>query len=248
MAKKVFVDDDPSILEVVGDLTKGTDVLVLDDPQEAVKAAKGAEVLVSDLQMPGMNGAQVIYNAKHDNPKLRAYLFTLAANELKKREPDPLKKIDVVDVYDKTEINTMFSEALGLDIDVLGKVPYLFPEDAVDLIGELGVADIEGRTIKMPYKIVKMIPKRKDQKNIILLSDYSTKELDAAMRRVFKFVAKIDGEFHNTTSYPEAIALIYRHSPNVLALIDSEMGDYMGSARSSANHNLSHVHLNLAKV
>ncbi|NIP40454.1 MAG: response regulator [Candidatus Aenigmarchaeota archaeon] len=244
MPEVVFVDDDPAILEVVGDLTKGWNIEVFDNPREALKASKKAFRLVSDLSMPEMNGLQVIYEARKENPNLQAFLYTLAAEKIKNERPELLKQAGIApyQVYDKTQINELFGEVFGLHEDVLEKVPYLFPEDADDFVTKLEKAGNEVRKIKIPFKLIELIPKKEGIKYMVLLlkNIYAdNKEYNWSIKGAFEGKEIEDAQI--TGKYSDAIALSYRHSPHVLTLVHDEVGDYMRSARGSADHGLGHI-------
>lgn len=77
MAKILIIDDDEAICKVMGKLLRanGHDVEVAGDGQAGVAAAlKGADLIICDLEMPGMGGHDVLTTLKK-NPKLEEVPF-----------------------------------------------------------------------------------------------------------------------------------------------------------------------------
>ena len=97
-AKIFIVDDEPDVLEVIAALLemKGHDARVFSDPKEAFDAFLGAEVkpslLISDYQMPKMNGMELLQLCKAEHPALRCISAsgTLRSEDMQKyvNQPD----------------------------------------------------------------------------------------------------------------------------------------------------------------
>lgn len=75
--KILVVDDEPDVLEVITDLLemKGHEVMAYSDPTEAFAAFMDETVkpnlLISDYQMPKMNGLELLQLCKAEHPALR---------------------------------------------------------------------------------------------------------------------------------------------------------------------------------
>ena len=95
MARVLLAEDDAAMLEMVrralhGD---GHDVVAAQDGQDALDAASAAgatfDVLLTDIEMPGLNGLALAGKAVALLPKLRVVLMTAYAGGV--TVPDPLK-------------------------------------------------------------------------------------------------------------------------------------------------------------
>src|SRR5687767_12795690 len=71
----LFVDDEPTVLELVALMFEGVadewDVLMAGNGQEALElmAKQPVQVVVSDMRMPGMSGAQLLTEVMQRYPK-----------------------------------------------------------------------------------------------------------------------------------------------------------------------------------
>lgn len=77
----VVVDDDPDVVGYVAKLLQsrgGCEVVTVTDPrlvEDAVRALD-ADVVVTDIQMPGMNGIELLATLRRDRPYLRVVVMT----------------------------------------------------------------------------------------------------------------------------------------------------------------------------
>ena len=78
MARKVLVvDDEPLVLDVVAIMLDdlGCDVEISSTPQEALRrlgSEPDIEILIADVNMPGLDGGKLAFRAKQIQPDLRA--------------------------------------------------------------------------------------------------------------------------------------------------------------------------------
>lgn len=81
----LFVDDDPNILKgFQRNLRKDFTVSVAEGGQQALELIQSSEpfaVIVSDMQMPGMNGAEFLYAAKKISPDSVRMMLTGNADQ-----------------------------------------------------------------------------------------------------------------------------------------------------------------------
>jgi DNA-binding response OmpR family regulator len=79
------VDDDERSLSIrkVTLQTRGYRVLTCDDPEDALECLRGGgiDLLIADLMMPKMNGAELIARAKEISPTLPTILFSGAVSQ-----------------------------------------------------------------------------------------------------------------------------------------------------------------------
>ncbi|HEX6997146.1 MAG TPA: HD domain-containing phosphohydrolase [Gammaproteobacteria bacterium] len=68
----LFVDDEPAVLEAIRrNLRRDFDVFTESDPRAALAALEGPEpfaVIVADMRMPGMDGVELLYQARKRSP------------------------------------------------------------------------------------------------------------------------------------------------------------------------------------
>lgn len=79
MARVIVVDDDPLAQRVLARiLAPAHEVRAFGDPAEALQelAARGADVLLTDLRMPGMDGLEVLARARELDPELLVFVVT----------------------------------------------------------------------------------------------------------------------------------------------------------------------------
>lgn len=81
MEKILVVDDDQLILQALSRIVRseGYEVIAHSDPIEALKE-RGFSVVVSDFNMPGMNGIELLGELKRSNPDSVRMLLTAAAD------------------------------------------------------------------------------------------------------------------------------------------------------------------------
>lgn len=81
----LFVDDEPSILGTVSRVLQGSpmNVLVANDGYEALEilARVSVDVLVSDVDMPGMNGFELVSRARREFPSTLRIMLTASSSE-----------------------------------------------------------------------------------------------------------------------------------------------------------------------
>ncbi|HLY63715.1 MAG TPA: HD domain-containing phosphohydrolase [Terriglobia bacterium] len=79
------VDDDPGINQLIGDKLRheGFSCVSYSNPEEALAACetKAFDILITDLQMPGMSGLQLIEEARKKNPR-SAYLVITGVDDI----------------------------------------------------------------------------------------------------------------------------------------------------------------------
>jgi DNA-binding NtrC family response regulator len=80
MIKVLIVDDEESILKGIKlNLGRTFDITLANGPNEALQAVKEEgpfEVVVSDMRMPGMDGATMLRTIKEANPEVMTILLT----------------------------------------------------------------------------------------------------------------------------------------------------------------------------
>jgi DNA-binding NtrC family response regulator len=80
MIKVLVVDDEESILKGIKlNLGRTFDITLANGPNEALQAVKEEgpfEVVVSDMRMPGMDGATMLRTIKEANPEVMTILLT----------------------------------------------------------------------------------------------------------------------------------------------------------------------------
>lgn len=81
MTKILLVDDEPELRNLIADgfQGRGYEVLTAGSAPEALKllsASSGIECMVSDIRMPGMNGIDLLKEAKSLYPKLKVILIS----------------------------------------------------------------------------------------------------------------------------------------------------------------------------
>ena len=82
----MIVDDDPVVRKVVGDLLamheawRGVGVFAPGPEALAAAAAHPPDVMVVDISMPGMSGAEVTRRALEDNPSIQVMAYTALAD------------------------------------------------------------------------------------------------------------------------------------------------------------------------
>jgi two-component system, OmpR family, response regulator len=80
MAKILVIDDEPGIRDLLDTLLswKGYDVVLADSGQKGLEIFRraGADVIVLDLKMPGMDGLTVLRQVRSLNPKQPVIILT----------------------------------------------------------------------------------------------------------------------------------------------------------------------------
>jgi two-component system cell cycle response regulator CpdR len=86
MSRRVLiVDDEPLLLEVTASMLEdlGCEVVTADSGAGALtrlKADERIEILITDVQMPGMNGYELVERARRARPELRVIVCSGRAN------------------------------------------------------------------------------------------------------------------------------------------------------------------------
>ena len=121
----LVVDDDPGTLNAikVGLISFGHHVLTAQNGEKALKIIESAHhnlkplhLLLTDLKMPGMNGLELIINAKNIDPHLHAIIMTAYGDENNVREKvDALGDCGYVDKPFRPEmLNQLIEEKWGI--------------------------------------------------------------------------------------------------------------------------------------
>lgn len=114
-----IIDDESDIVNLFRDaLSKidGLSIFTFTDPMAALehfKINKGAyALLISDLRMPGINGTDLIYKIKKENPLVRTLLMT--AFEVDDKVFEEYVKNDIIDgfIQKPVKLRDLLSEVL----------------------------------------------------------------------------------------------------------------------------------------
>ena len=105
----ILVDDDPNVSEVISSFLSacGAEVAVCEDPRDAIEAItedpESWSALITDYDMPIMNGGELVAKVKRISPKLPIFVVTALA----KRLSDPR--------ITEGQVNAVFSKPLQLN-------------------------------------------------------------------------------------------------------------------------------------
>ncbi len=92
MLTLLLVDDEPLILKSLQRLFKGSAcaVLTADNPVDALQILdkQPVDILITDYQMMGMTGTQLVCRARIIQPRLGAVILTCVAEEIKQELRD----------------------------------------------------------------------------------------------------------------------------------------------------------------
>lgn len=114
-----IIDDESDIVNLFRDaLSKidGLSIFTFTDPKAALehfKINKGAyALLISDLRMPGINGTDLVYKIKKENPLVRTLLMT--AFEVDDKVFEEYVKNDIIDgfIQKPVKLRDLLSEVL----------------------------------------------------------------------------------------------------------------------------------------
>ncbi len=76
----LVVDDEPAVGRIVRSSLRvlTEDIVVVQSGQEAIEAcaARGFDVVISDMRMPGMDGTELLQLLAHDYPSMRRIILT----------------------------------------------------------------------------------------------------------------------------------------------------------------------------
>lgn len=108
----LVVDDDPMVLEVLADMLEdlGCDVLTAHGGAEALEALGsniGISILITDINMPGMDGHELAERAKRLRPELR--ILQLSGRE-RRRDAYPM----IRKPFDEQELARVMEQTVGL--------------------------------------------------------------------------------------------------------------------------------------
>lgn len=108
----LVVDDDPLVLEVIANMLEdlGCDVLTAHGGVEALEALEaniGISVLITDINMPGMDGHELAERAKRIRPELR--ILQLSGRE-RRRDAYPM----IRKPFDEQELARVMQQTVGL--------------------------------------------------------------------------------------------------------------------------------------
>jgi DNA-binding NtrC family response regulator len=83
MAKVLLIDDDPGVLLALGELveTSGHEVVKAESGPAALAALDGADVVIADSSMPGMDGLQLLEGVRAHDPTVPVILTAAQGSE-----------------------------------------------------------------------------------------------------------------------------------------------------------------------
>ena len=113
---KVLIADDEDDIRMIGQavlMGKGYDVVPAEDGQkawEAYQEQKNFSVLLTDIDMPRMDGIELVTKIKEDNPNFPIVVFTARDSDTNR---ELIEKAGVGYFIEKPFENTVLAETIG---------------------------------------------------------------------------------------------------------------------------------------